>query len=266
MSQQKGYALVTGASSGIGAVYADRLARAGYDLILVARNQQRLEQLAHKLKAGTGRDVQVLVADLTQPTDLTRVAAVLDGDKRISLLVNNAGFGATAGLLNSDANSMDAMILVNVLGLTRLAKAAAGNFVAQGRGTIINIASVAAITPKVLNGVYSGTKAFVLAFSEALQHELSDKGVKVQVVLPGITATEFWDIAGLPVSNLPDTKVMSAQHLVDAALAGLALGEVVTIPALPDIAAWEHYDSARTALAPNLSNRNPAARYGLKNA
>ncbi|UVH53543.1 SDR family oxidoreductase [Pseudomonas sp. CBSPBW29] len=264
MSQHKGYALITGASSGIGAVYADRLARAGYDLILVARNQQRLEQLATRLKASTQRDVEVIAADLNLPADLARIAQLAQKDSRISLLVNNAGVGATASLLESDADKMDAMILLNVLALTRLAKAAATNFVAQGRGTIINIGSIVALAPKVLNGVYGGTKAFVQAFSESLQHELSDKGVVVQVVLPGATATAFWDIAGLPVNNLPETMVMTTENLVDAALAGLAQGEAVTIPSLPDSADWDTYERARLALGPNLSHREPAARYGLK--
>ncbi|MGC6370412.1 SDR family NAD(P)-dependent oxidoreductase [Pseudomonas sp. K2I15] len=264
MSQHKGYALITGASSGIGAVYADRLAHAGYDLILVARNQQRLEQLATRLKASTQRNVEVIAADLNLPADLARIAKVVHEDSRISLLVNNAGVGATASLLESDDDKMDAMILLNVLALTRLAKAAATNFVGQGRGTIINIGSIVALAPKVLNGVYGGTKAFVQAFSESLQHELSDKGVVVQVVLPGATATEFWDIAGLPVNNLPETMVMTTENLVDAALAGLAQGEAVTIPSLPDGTDWDTYENARLALGPNLSRREPAARYGLK--
>jgi uncharacterized protein len=264
MTQPKGYALITGASSGIGAVYADRLARSGYDLILVARNQQRLEQLAAQLKEQTQRDIQIVVADLNQACDLARIARITHEDTRISLLVNNAGVGATASLLESDADKMDAMILLNVLALTRLAKAAATNFVAQGRGTIINIGSIVALAPKLLNGVYGGTKAFVQAFSESLQHELSDKGVTVQVVLPGATATEFWDVAGLPVSNLPESMVMTTQNLVDAALAGLAQGETVTIPSLPDGTDWNVYENARQALGPNLSHREPASRYGLK--
>jgi len=263
MTQSKGYALITGASSGIGATYADRLARQGYDLILVARNQHRLERLATQLNADTQRDIQVVVADLNLPADLARIEQILHDDSRISLLVNNAGIGATAPLLDSDADKMEAMILLNVLALTRLAKAAATNFVAQGRGTLINIGSIVAVAPKLLNGVYGGTKAFVQAFSESLEHELSDKGVRVQVVLPGATATEFWDVAGLPVSNLPETMVMTTQNLVDAALAGLAQGEKVTIPSLPDSLDWDAYETARLALGPNLSHRSPAPRYGV---
>lgn len=263
MTQSKGYALITGASSGIGATYADRLARQGYDLILVARNQHRLERLATQLNADTQRDIQVVVADLNLPADLARIEQILHDDSRISLLVNNAGIGATASLLDSDADKMEAMILLNVLALTRLAKAAATNFVAQGRGTLINIGSIVAVAPKLLNGVYGGTKAFVQAFTESLEHELSDKGVRVQVVLPGATATEFWDVAGLPVSNLPETMVMTTQNLVDAALAGLAQGEKVTIPSLPDSLDWDAYETARLALGPNLSHSSPAPRYGV---
>lgn len=264
MTQANGYALITGASSGIGAVYADRLARQGYDLILVARNQRRLDLLATRLKADTHRDIQVVAADLNLPADLARIEQMLHDDSRISLLVNNAGVGATASLLASDSDKMDAMILLNVLALTRLAKAAATNFAAQGRGTLINIGSIVAVAPKLLNGVYAGTKAFVQAFSESLDHELSDKGVSVQVVLPGATATEFWDVAGLPVSNLPDSMVMTTENLVDAALAGLAQGEKVTIPSLPDRLDWDAYEHARLALGPNLSHRAPAPRYGVK--
>ncbi|MGU9819996.1 SDR family NAD(P)-dependent oxidoreductase [Pseudomonas sp. LF090] len=263
MIQSKGYALITGASSGIGATYADRLARQGYDLILVARNQHRLERLATQLNANTQRDIHVVVADLNLPADLARVEQILHDDSRISLLVNNAGIGATASLLDSDADKMEAMILLNVLALTRLAKAAATNFVAQGRGTLINIGSIVAVAPKLLNGVYGGTKAFVQAFTESLEHELSDKGVRVQVVLPGAIATEFWDVAGLPVSNLPETMVMTTQNLVDAALAGLAQGEKVTIPSLPDSLDWDAYETARLALGPNLSHSSPAPRYGV---
>lgn len=263
MTQSKGYALITGASSGIGATYADRLARQGYDLILVARNQHRLERLATQLNANTQRDIHVVVADLNLPADLARVEQILHNNSRISLLVNNAGIGATASLLDSDADKMEAMILLNVLALTRLAKAAATNFVAQGRGTLINIGSIVAVAPKLLNGVYGGTKAFVQAFTESLEHELSDKGVRVQVVLPGAIATEFWDVAGLPVSNLPETMVMTTQNLVDAALAGLAQGEKVTIPSLPDSLDWDAYETARLALGPNLSHSSPAPRYGV---
>ena len=266
MTSAKGLALVTGASSGIGATYADRLAKRGYDLILVARNENRLASLAHRLKADSGRLVEAIVADLEDENDLAKVEAVLRTDTRLTMLVNNAGVGATAPLLDADVAKMDAMIRLNVGALTRLTYAAAPGFVARGGGTIINIASIVAITPETLNGVYGGTKAFVLAFSQSLQHELADKGVRVHAVLPGATATEFWDIAGRPVHQLPGAIVMSVDDLVDAALAGLDQGEAVTIPSLPDGAEWDRFDAARRAMAGRLSSAIPAPRYRVAHA
>lgn len=257
----RGTALITGASSGIGAIYADRLAREGYDLILVARNTDRLRQLATRLARATGRSVETISADLTDAADLDRIEWVLKDDPAISMLVNNAGFGSTAPLLQADIGDMERMITLNVSVLTRLAYAAAPGFVARGSGTIINIASIVAIAPELLNGVYGGTKAYVLAFTQSLQHELADKGVRVQAVLPGATATEFWDVAGTPVAHLPDGIVMQAEDMVDAALAGLRQGEVVTIPSLPELRDWNAYEAARAALGPGLSRAVPAARY-----
>ena len=256
-----GTALITGASSGIGAIYADRLARAGYDLILVARRADKLHALAQTLTNHTGRSVEILAADLTQPKDLAKVEAVLKTDASITLLVNNAGVGATAPLMQSNVDDMERMITLNVTVLTRLAYAVAPAFVARGRGTIINIASIVALAPELLNGVYGASKAFVLALSQSLHHELADKGVRVQAVLPGATATDFWDTAGTPVTHLPTEIVMPAQAMVDAALAGLAQGELVTIPSLPDITVWNAFEQARKALGPGLSRAAPAARY-----
>jgi uncharacterized protein len=261
--ESKGTALITGASSGIGAVYADRLARRGYDLILVARNRDRLQTLANRLANETGRSVEVVVADLGNKADVARVETVLRTDASITMLVNNAGVGATAPLLGSDIDKMDEMITLNVDALTRLTYAAAPGFVARNGGTIINISSIAAVSPETLNGVYGGSKAFVLAFSQSLHHELADKGVRVQVVLPGATATEFWGLAGVPVENLPKAIVMSAEDMVDAALAGLDQGELVTIPALEDKADLDAFEAARRAMAPKLSRAVPASRYGV---
>jgi len=257
----KGTALVTGASSGIGAVYADRLARRGFDLILVARNRERLEALAAKLVRETGRKIEVLPADLMSRKDLAPVEAALRTRSDITMLVNNAGVGAAAPLLASDVDKMEEMIALNVSVLTRLTYAAVPGFVERGEGTLVNIASIVAISPETLNGVYGGSKAFVLALSQSLQHELKDKGVRVQAVLPGATATEFWGIAGVPMEHLPKEIVMTAQDMVDAALAGLDQGEQVTVPALPDLAEWEAFDAARRAMSGRLSSTAPAARY-----
>jgi short-subunit dehydrogenase len=262
----KGLAVITGASTGIGAVYADRLARRGYDLLLVARNQGRLADLASKLARETGSDVDILAADLTDSNDLAKLEQVLREDPRITLLVNNAGLGATAPLLKSDIADMSRMIALNVEVPTRLTYAVVPAFVKRGAGAIINIASIVAVAPERLSGVYGGTKAFVFGFSQSLRHELANTGVKVQVVLPGATATDFWRIAGRPVENLPQEIVMTAEDMVDAALAGFDQGEFVTIPALADAGQWQSFEAARQALMPNLSRAEPASRYGVVRA
>lgn len=261
-----GTALITGASTGIGAIYAERLAQRGYDLILVARSRERLQRLAQRLSEQSGRRVEVLVADLNDKAELARVEQLLRSDSRISLLVNNAGVGATAPLLDSDVEQMIRMIELNVTALTRLTYAAVPGFVARQGGTIINIASIVGIAPELLNGVYGGTKAFVLAFSQSLQHELKDSKLRIQVVLPGAIATDFWEGAGTPVDHLPGAIVMQAQDLVDAALAGLDQGESITLPSLPEIADWQAYQAARQQLLPNLSRQVPAPRYRLTGA
>jgi uncharacterized protein len=263
-TEAKGTVLVTGASSGIGAVYADRLARRGHDLILVARNKARLASLARRLASDTGQKIETVEADLASPADLQRVEHILRTRADISVLVNNAGVGATEPLVASDVDKMDDMIRLNVSALTGLTYAVVPRFVERGNGTIINIASIVAISPERLNGVYGGTKAFVLALTHSLAHELADKGVRVQAVLPGATATEFWDIAGRPVHQLPQHIVMSADDMVDAALAGLDLGESVTIPSLPNVAEWERYEAARRDMSGRLSSAIPAPRYNVR--
>ncbi|SHN33977.1 SDR family oxidoreductase [Rhizobacter sp. OV335] len=255
-----GTALITGASSGIGAVYADRLARRGHDLVLVARNGERLQALAARITAQTGRRTEVLVADLTKPQDQQRIAERLQSDDGIGVLVNNAGFNVAAPIVDSSPDRLDEMIQLNVVALTRLARAVAPRLVKRGLGAIINISSIAAVAPALLNGAYGGTKAYVLNFTEALQHEIGAKGVRVQAVLPGATRTDFWALAGLPVEHLPSEIVMSAEDMVDASLVAFDQGEVVTIPALPDLAVWQSFEAARAALGPFLSSRKPAAR------
>jgi short-subunit dehydrogenase len=259
----KGTALITGASTGIGAVYADRLAKRGYDLVLVARSQDKLNEVAKQIRSATDRKVETLQADLTIPADVQRVAGRLASDSSITALVNNAGIAAASKLLESDPDYLDQMIQLNVTALTRLALAAAAGFVARGNGLIINIGSVVALAPELLNGTYSGTKAYVQNFSTSLKNELAGKGVTVQVVLPGATATPLWDKAGVPIHSLPAEWVMTTEDMVDASLAGLDQGEFATIPALPDAADFEAYEKARLALAPNLSRKNPADRYGI---
>ena len=259
--QRVGTALVTGASSGIGAIYAERLARRGYDLVLVARNRDKLDALAQRLSNETGRAVEVFPADLNDRASLATVENKLRTDASITLLVNNAGIGTHTPLLDSDVEQMTRMIELNVTALTRLTYAAAPGFVARGNGAIINISSIVGIAPEILNGVYGGSKAFVTAFSQSLHHELGAKGVRVQAVLPGATATDFWETGGLPLEHLDQSIVMSATDMVDAALVGFDNGELITIPPLHAIEHWNAYEAARGAMAGELSRNTPAPRY-----
>jgi short-subunit dehydrogenase len=168
-----------------------------------------------------------------------------------------------APLLNADVEKMDEMIAINITALTRLTYAAAPAFVARGAGTIINIASVVGISPESLNGVYGASKAFVIAFSHSLQHELADKGIRIQAVVPGATATELWALAGLPYQNLPASIVMSPEDMVDAALVGLDRGELVTLPSLYDGEEWNRFEAARRAISDRFGNSVPAPRYRI---
>lgn len=257
----KGAALVTGASTGIGAVYADRLAKRGHDLILVARNTERLEALASRLRAQTGVAVDVVTADLTQPADLTRVEQRLATDPAITVLVNNAGLALNGGLLDNTAAELERLIALNITAPTVLSAAAGRAFVARKAGTIINIASVLAFAPEMFDGVYSGSKAYVLNLSLGLAATTKDAGVRVQAVLPGATRTEIWERSGKDVDAFPAEWVMEVGPLVDAALVGLDKGETVTIPPLADEGQFTAYNEARLAMQPNLSRRDVAARY-----
>jgi len=262
-SPNKGTALITGASTGIGSVYADRLARRGYDLILVARDGQRLDALAKRIATDTGRKVETLRADLTSNDDLRKVEQRLRTDAGITALVNNAGFGATAKLIDSNVDEMENMIQLNVTALTRLTAAVLPGLLEKKNGVIINISSIAALSPELLNGVYSGTKAFVVNLTQSLHNEVKDKGIRVQAILPGATSTAFWDRANLPIHNLPGKIVMTAEEMVDASLAGLDQGELITVPSLPELGDWDKFETARKALGPNLSHQRSASRYGV---
>jgi len=251
--------LITGASDGIGAVYADRLARRGHNLILVARRADKLADLAARLHSETGVAVETLSADLASADDLARIEARLRDDDAITGLINNAGIAGETSFVGADPAYLTGMIDLNILAVTRLSAAIAPRLAAAGSGTIVNITSVTALMPDGFTAVYPASKAYVLAFTEALQVELGAKGVRIQAVLPGITRTPIWDEAQL--ANIPAEMVMDVDDMVDAALAGLDAGEVITIPALPDMADYDAYVAARSALRPNLSLSRPAARY-----
>lgn len=256
-----GTALITGASTGIGATYADRLAQRGHDLLLVARDAQRLNALAERLGAEYGVAVEVMFADLINKADVLKVERRLREDSSITLLVNNAGVAMNGTLAAADLEQAEAMIQLNVVTLTRLAAAAAANFSAAGRGGIINLGSVVALAPEMFNAVYSATKAYVLSLTQTLAGEVRERGVQLQAVMPGVTRTEIWERSGTDASALPPSMIMEVGEMVDAALAGFDQKELVTIPSLPDAADWDAFVKARAALGPNLSRNQAAGRY-----
>ena len=196
-----------------------------------------------------------------RPPAWPRCGDRLARDPAVTMLVNNAGVSLNGGLLDNEPAALERLIAVNITAPTMLAAAAGRAFAARGSGTIINIASVLAVAPELLDGVYSGSKAYLLNLSIDLAAKLKPAGVHVQAVLPGATRTEIWARSGKDPDALMPGMVMEAGDLVDAALVGLDRGETVTIPPLADEAQWTAYNDARLALAPNLSRRTVAARY-----
>jgi uncharacterized protein len=251
--------LITGASSGIGAIYAERFARRGHDLVLVARDKARLDTLAARLRQENGVAVEALQADLTADADLSPVEARLRDDARIGILINNAGMAQSGGFVQQSAEGIERLITLNTTALTRLAAAVAPRFVQSGTGAIVNIGSVVGFAPEFGMSIYGATKAFVLFLSQGLNLELSPSGVYVQAVLPAATRTEIWERAGIDVNAL--TEVMEVGELVDAALVGFDRRELVTIPPLHVVGRWDALDGARQALMSDIRQAHAADRY-----
>jgi short-subunit dehydrogenase len=261
MSTRLSTVLITGASSGIGAVYADRFARRGHNLVLVARDKARMEALATGLRAATGVSIEILPADLTDNEELGTVEKRLREDD-IGVLINNAGAAAPGSVTNPDLEAFDRLIRLNVTAVSRLAGVAGTRFASRGEGAIINISSIVALIPELPLGIYGATKSYVLTLSQSLQSELGPKGVYVQAVLPAATRTEIWERSGRSVDDLG--VAMNVDELVDAALVGFDRRERVTIPSLPDDKQWETFNGARQAMLPNLAQQHAAARYRLQ--
>lgn len=260
MNTSEEVALITGASAGIGAMYAERLAARGYALVLVARDTQRLEALAARLRAETGVSIEIIATDLTRETDLVRLEQRLQsGD--VTLLVNNAGMSLKGGLLENTPAALEQIIALNVTAPTRLSAAAARSFVQRGSGAIVNLSSVLAFAPEMFEGIYSGTKAYLLNLSQAMAAQLGPRGVYVQAVLPGATRTELWEKAGRDMNEFPPGFLMEVNAMVDAALVGFDRRETVTIPPLHDEGQFLAMQQARLAMAPNLSRSDVPARY-----
>jgi uncharacterized protein len=261
MSSEKGTAVITGASAGIGKAYAERLAARGYDLILVARRADRLAAISAEVRSKHRVAVEVFVADLSNPADIERVAAALSAHPNISLLVNNAGTSTLGSTEELTPTALTAMDNLNVHALARLSLAVLPSFKARNSGTLINIGSVLGFQSLPVSSVYSATKSYVHGFTRGLQQELAQTKVRVQLVLPAATATDIWEISGVPLSALDPNIVMSVDDCVDAALAGLDLGEAVTMPSVEDVELLKEFDEARTSLLISSQSGKPATRY-----
>ena len=251
--------LITGASTGIGAVYAERFAKRGHDLVLVARDQARLDALAARLRSEHDVAVDVIQADLTQLSDLTAVESRLRDDARIGILVNNAGAALSGHFIDQSTDSVAQLVALNTTALVRLASAIAPRLAKAGDGAIINIGSVVGLAPEFGMSVYGATKAFVLFLSQGLSLELSPQGVYVQAVLPAATRTEIWDRSGVDINTL--NEIMEVGDLVDAALLGFDRREPVTIPPLQEAERWDDLQSARQGLLGQIRQSAVAQRY-----
>lgn len=251
--------LITGASTGIGAAYAERFARRGHDLVLVARDKARMEALAARLSQENGVAIDIIQADLTQPVELAAVETRLREDASIGILLNNAGTAIGGSFIEQSTDDVARLVALNTTALLRLASAIAPRLAAAGEGAIVNIGSVVGLAPEFGMTVYGATKAFVLFLSQGLSLELAPKGVYVQAVLPATTRTEIWGHVGADVNTL--SNVMEVDDLVDAALVGFDRRELVTIPPLPDAGQWDALQAARQAMLPNYRNEHPAERY-----
>ena len=259
MDSSNRFALITGASSGIGEAYADQLAGRGYDLVLVARRKERLEIVAERLRKVYGRTVETVSADLGEDAGLMQIEDLIRARSDIEIVVNNAGLGALGPSASVDIECVDRLVKVNVLALTRLSLASVQSFARRNRGTLVNIGSVMAFIPSPGGAGYSASKAYVLNLSRSLQLEFAKTDVKIQVVMPGPVRSEFF---GAQKPPFPEHLFMTAQTLAVTALAALDKGELICIPTLHDAGAWSAFEDARTALVKAVTQSGePAPRY-----
>jgi short-subunit dehydrogenase len=255
-----GTAVITGATGGVGSLYAKGLADRGYDLLLVGRDQSALDALAAKLKT-TGQVVKTAACDLSKQGEVDTLAQMLTKDSSVTMLANIAGAATFSSFLTIGSADISQTIAINVSALTLLCRAVAPGFVERGKGTIVNFSSVLAFRPWGEFNVYNASKAFVVMLSQSLQAELGEKGVLIQVVAPPATATPFWSASGFNVDNLPAKVVMKSEDLVHAALVGLDKREEWVLPSLGDAAVWTDFQNARTELVKGMMNGAPAERY-----
>lgn len=256
-----GTAIVTGASSGIGKVYAQRLAARGYDLLLIARRRDRLQTIAAELQTRFPVQVRVLAADLAHPDGLAAVSEQISADTAITMLVNNAGTSSVEPVSQVSVETITNLVALNVTALTMLTKAVLPGFVKRDEGTIINIGSVVSFTGFGWVPVYGGTKAYVQNFTQGLKLQLAETKIRLQYVAPSGTVSEIWDVMGVPMSSLGEGALMDTEALVDAALKGLDDGEFITAPSVHDETLVQKYVEASQTLLAATQQSQPAPRY-----
>jgi short-subunit dehydrogenase len=267
MSGERGRcALVTGATSGIGKAFAERLARDGYDIILVGRRRARLEEIAAQLSADHGVATEVLTADLSRPEGVQRVADRVAAERALAMLVNNAGFTHLVPFTELGTQDIEDMIHVHTLALTRITHAALPGMLAAGRGDIINLSSDGIFVPypSPVMAVYAATKAYTATFTRALHRLVGPQGLRVQALCTGYVKTEILERHGITFEdwNIPDSVVMSAEEQVNCSLAGLELGEVICVPTLDDPALLQRIEELMETVRERSSGTGvPAARY-----
>ncbi len=256
--------MITGASSGIGKVYADRLAARGYDLLLVARRGDRLQSICEDLNQRHGTRAEAFVADLASSDGLAATVRKIAADSSITLLLNNAGFSQVGSLTDIAAETLANMIALNIMAVTKLTMAVLPGFRERGSGTIINIGSGVGFAPLAFVPVYGPTKAFVLNFTQVLQQQLAGTGIRVQLVSPAVTVSEGWESVGISLSTLDPATIMTTEDCVDAALSGLDAGELITVPSLQDDGLLRTFEASSDALLKAMmSTGQPASRYRL---
>lgn len=260
-NNELGTAVVTGASSGLGKVFAQRLAERGYNLKLVARREDKLNELADVLRAKYGVTVTNYVADLSNATDLEKVATDIQNDSDITFFINNAGTSTLAPSTKTSVAKQKEMVDVNITALMLLSNAVLPGFIERNQGTLVNIGSVLGAYTLPMSSIYSGTKGFVVQYTRGLQEEVKGTNVKVQLVNPSITATEIWEVGGVPLSALDQAAIMTTEDCVDAAFAGLDAGELATFPSVHNQELIDTYENARIQLFTGSQTGKPAERY-----
>lgn len=259
-----GTAVVTGASSGIGKVYADRLAARGYDLLLIARRGDRLAAIAAELRVRFPIRVDVLVADLAHPDGLAEATQKISANSAITLLINNAGTSSIAPVAQTSSEPITNLVALNVTALTVLTSAVLPIFLKRNTGTIVNIGSVVGFTGHPWVPIYGGTKAYVLNFTQGLKQQLAETAIRLQYVAPSGTVSEIWDVMGVPMSSLGEGVLMDTDACVDAALKGLDDGEFITAPSVHDETLVRDYEDASTKLLAATQQSQPAPRYARR--